>query len=414
MDKPQNPRRSDQHADELASGEVEEPSMQPMASAPDPFSDFSDFEISLLEGADLAGVGTPDDEDTEWFLSSLSASREAEPLGDIVAEEDTAQWHVPVDEDEVELPFERYMRSFGSGTDSDDLEVASEAADSGVAWDSSAYPVWERTPGAWSSDEDESIPSTIFNFEEPEPVMAEAFAVEEPEPVMAEAFAVEEPAGIGAEVNASEQSDAERRFLGTGGPADMPDADPSQRRTRLERAFQVLRRTALLASDSTSVRDQLFQIVDKSELGRAEAAVRHLGVDPETPPAGDGVDEATAEPASHIARAPHTITIGQARETSAEPILTSTSLAVDYRSTPPEVDEAASPSTFFTEMAAKNEVFSNTMEIDARKLESYTGQWQVAQEQAHRPEAKPEVAAPQAAAIVTAEPKRRWLRKKRD
>ena len=400
MDKPQNPRRSDQHADELASSEVEEPSMQPMASDPDPFSDFSDFEISLLEGADLAGVGTPDDEDTEWFLSSLSSSREAEPLGDIVAEEDTAQWHVPVDEDEVELPFERYMRSFGSGTDSDDLEVASEAADSGFAWDSSACPVWERTPGAWSSDEDESMPSTIFN-------------VEEPEPVMAEAFAVEEPAGIGAEVNASEQSDAERRFLGTGGPADMPDADPSQRRTRLERAFQVLRRTALLASDSTSVRDQLFPIVDKSELGRAEAAVRHLGVDPETPPGGDEVDEAMAEPASHIARAPHTITIGQARETSAEPILTSTSLAVDYRSAPPEEDDAASPSTFFTEMAAKNEVFSNTMEIDARKLESYTGQWQIAQEQAHRPEAKPEVAAPQAAAVVTAEPKRRWLRKKR-
>ena len=398
MDKPHNPRRPDKHADELASSEVRDPSTQPGVADPDPFSDFSDFEISLLEGADLAGAGIPEDEDNEWFLTSLSTDREPEPLDSQEADEDIVLWHVPTDEDEEELPFERYMRSFGG--------EAAETSESDFAWDSSSYSAWEDAPGSWSIDEFDSQPSMVFRFEEPEaePMVAESHQIEEPEA---------EPMGIGAEVNASDQSDAERRFVGTGGPADMPEVEASPRRSRLERAFQVLRRTALLASDTDAVRDELFEIVDRSESALGEEPGPDKVPAAAAPSASEPADRANSEPVVPAAAAPLTIPIGQARESSHEPLLTSTSLAVDYRSAQPEENDEAARSTFFTEMTAKNEAFSNTMEIDARKLESYTVQWQATHEQTHRPEAKPEVAAPPSATVVTAEPKRRWLRKKR-
>nr|MDA8209308.1 hypothetical protein [Actinomycetota bacterium] len=247
-----------------------------------------------------------------------------------------------------------------------------------------------------------------------EPVVAEAYEVEpELEPVVAEAYEVEpelEPvvAGIGAEVSATDQSAAERRFVGTGGPAEATEPEIVHKRSRLERAFQVLRRTALLASDSASVRADLFEIVDTTASSTPETPAQE--VSPHSEPADDlrpaaNLDSPLGSPASAERQ---TIVIGQARETTSEPMLTSTSLAADYvKAHEVEADPGRNP--FFEEMAAKNEVFSNTMEIDARKLESYSGQRQAVQQQTLRPEARPEGAA----VVVTAEPKRRWLRKKR-
>ncbi|MDA8103000.1 MAG: hypothetical protein M0Z34_08560, partial [Nitrospiraceae bacterium] len=246
-------------------------------------------------------------------------------------------------------------------------------------------------------------------FEVEEPVMAEAFEVEEP--VMAEAFEVEEPvmaSSIGAEVSAAEQSDAERRFMGAGGPAELTESEITQRHSAVERAFQVLRRTALLATDASSVRADLFEIVDANHGLRSEEFAQGGTAMPEAPGSGNPASDPDSPSDAQAAVGQRTIVIGRAREATSEPMLTSTPLSADYRKAY-EGDADSTRSAYFEEMAAKNEVFSNTMEIDARKLESYTGQWQAAQQQALRPEARPD----SAATVATVASKRRWLRKKR-
>ena len=444
MDKPRNLGSSrEERTIGFIADEGNNPSACDNRADPDPFADFGDFEISLLESADIAGAGVGPEEDTEWFLSSLSSNDSTRADSDDDADEDNLSWQPAVEDAEEALPFEQYMRSLGASGSGDDMGGDTDSVRHDFPWDSLNLSTWDDTSYAWDRDEDVAGPRTVFHFGESdelvaaeafeveEPVMAEAFEVEEPvmaeafeveEPVMAEAFEVEEPvmaeaieveepvmaSSIGAEVSAAEQSDAERRFMGAGGPAELTESEITQRHSAVERAFQVLRRTALLATDASSVRADLFEIVDANHGLRSEEFAQGGTAMPEAPGSGNPASDPDSPSDAQAAVGQRTIVIGRAREATSEPMLTSTPLSADYRKAY-EGDADSTRSAYFEEMAAKNEVFSNTMEIDARKLESYTGQWQAAQQQALRPEARPD----SAATVATVASKRRWLRKKR-
>ncbi len=411
MDKPRNLGSSrEERTIGFIADEGNNPSACDNRADPDPFADFGDFEISLLESADIAGAGVGPEEDTEWFLSSLSSNDSTRADSDDDADEDDLSWQPAVEDAEEALPFEQYMRSLGASGSGDDMGGDTDSVRHDFPWDSLNLSTWDDTSYAWDRDEDVAGPRTVFHFgESDELVAAEAFEVEEP--VMAEAFEVEEPvmaAGIGAEVSAAEQSDAERRFMGTGGPAELTESEMTHMHSAVERAFQVLRRTALLATDAASVRADLFDIVDANDGLQSEESAQGGTATPEAPGSGNPAYDSDSPSGAQAAAGQRTIVIGRARETTSEPMLTSTSLSADYgKAYEGEVDSTRS--AYFEEMAAKNEVFSNTMEIDARKLESYTGQWQAAQRQALRPEARPD----SAATVATVASKRRWLRKKR-
>ncbi len=411
MDKPRNLGSSrEERTIGFIADEGNNPSACDNRADPDPFADFGDFEISLLESADIAGAGVGPEEDTEWFLSSLSSNDSTRADSDDDADEDDLSWQPAVEDAEEALPFEQYMRSLGASGSGDDMGGDTDSVRHDFPWDSLNLSTWDDTSYAWDRDEDVAGPRTVFHFgESDELVAAEAFEVEEP--VMAEAFEVEEPvmaAGIGAEVSAAEQSDAERRFMGTGGPAELTESEMTHMHSAVERAFQVLRRTALLATDAASVRADLFDIVDANDGLQSEESAQGGTATPEAPGSGNPAYDSDSPSGAQAAAGQRTIVIGRARETTSEPMLTSTSLSADYgKACEGEVDSTRS--AYFEEMAAKNEVFSNTMEIDARKLESYTGQWQAAQRQALRPEARPD----SAATVATVASKRRWLRKKR-
>ncbi len=411
MDKPRNLGSSrEERTIGFIADEGNNPSACDNRADPDPFADFGDFEISLLESADIAGAGVGPEEDTEWFLSSLSSNDSTRADSDDDADEDNLSWQPAVEDAEEALPFEQYMRSLGASGSGDDMGGDTDSVRHDFPWDSLNLSTWDDTSYAWDRDEDVAGPRTVFHFgESDELVAAEAFEVEEP--VMAEAFEVEEPvmaAGIGAEVSAAEQSDAERRFMGTGGPAELTESEMTHMHSAVERAFQVLRRTALLATDAASVRADLFDIVDANDGLQSEESAQGGTATPEAPGSGNPAYDSDSPSGAQAAAGQRTIVIGRARETTSEPMLTSTSLSADYgKAYEGEVDSTRS--AYFEEMAAKNEVFSNTMEIDARKLESYTGQWQAAQRQALRPEARPD----SAATVATVASKRRWLRKKR-
>ncbi len=400
MDKPRNLGSSrEERTIGFIADEGNNPSACDNRADPDPFADFGDFEISLLESADIAGAGVGPEEDTEWFLSSLSSNDSTRADSDDDADEDDLSWQPAVEDAEEALPFEQYMRSLGASGSGDDMGGDTDSVRHDFPWDSLNLSTWDDTSYAWDRDEDVAGPRTVFHFgESDELVAAEAFEVEEP--VMA--------AGIGAEVSAAEQSDAERRFMGTGGPAELTESEMTHMHSAVERAFQVLRRTALLATDAASVRADLFDIVDANDGLQSEESAQGGTATPEAPGSGNPAYDSDSPSGAQAAAGQRTIVIGRARETTSEPMLTSTSLSADYgKAYEGEVDSTRS--AYFEEMAAKNEVFSNTMEIDARKLESYTGQWQAAQRQALRPEARPD----SAATVATVASKRRWLRKKR-